>query len=202
MLTEVFPPNEEQESARELTRLRESAMINLKRIRHQLQKFLTRNGFIYSQGSCWTQRHMNWLSNLNLGSSALSELYDNYLFEMNHCLQRLELLDKEVGLLAQSAPYKEPVNLLRCFHGIETLTAISIITEIFDFGRFRSAKELMSYLGLTPSESSSGEKQSKGSICKTGNRRVRRLLNETAWHFRHSNLVSKALRSRRKGQPD
>jgi transposase len=111
-------------------------------------------------------------------------------------------LDKEVEKLAESETYKEVVGLLRCFHGIDTLTAITIITEIFDFGRFSSPGELMSYLGLTCSESSTGEKEHKGSITKAGNKRVRRLLIEAAWHYRHPYISrSKALRQRRKDQP-
>jgi transposase len=120
---------------------------------------------------------------------------------MQHCLQRLASLDREVETLAQSDRYKEVVGFLRCFHGIDTLTAITLITEIFDFGRFSSPRELMSYLGLAPSESSSGEKQKKGSITKAGNKRVRRLLVETAWHYRHRYNVSNALKQRRAGQP-
>jgi len=116
-------------------------------------------------------------------------------------MQRLESLDKQVGQLAESEPYKRIVGLLRCFHGIDTLTAITLITEIFNFGRFSSPRELMSYLGLTPSESSSGDKQKKGPITKSGNKRVRRLLLEVSWHYRHPYIVGKALRLRRKNQP-
>ena len=87
---------------------------------------------------------------------------------MRHCLQRVKTLDKELEKLAQSEDYREVVGILRCFFGIETLTAISIIAEVFDFGRFASARAFMSYLGLTPSESSSGEKEHKGRITKTG----------------------------------
>ena len=101
----------------------------------------------------------------------------------------------------RSQEYKEIVGLLCCYHGIDTLTAITIITEIFEFGRFESPRHLMSYLGLTPSEDSSGDKQKKGSITKAGNKRIRRLLNETSWHYRHRYVPSKVLKKRRKGQP-
>ena len=110
-------------------------------------------------------------------------------------------LDNQVEKLARSEPYQEIVGLLRCFHGIDTLSAITIITEIFDFGRFSSPGELMSYLGLTCSEFSSGEKQKRGPITKAGNKRVRRILVEVAWHYRHPCNISKALKDRRKGQP-
>jgi transposase len=131
----------------------------------------------------------------------LTNIFENYFNQMIYCIGRLENLDKEVELLAGSQEYNEVVGLLRCFHGIDTLTAITIITEIFDFGRFESARDLMSYLGLTPSENSSGDKQKKGSITKAGNKHIRRLLNEASWHYRHRYLPSKVLRRRRKGQP-
>jgi transposase len=201
LLTEVHAPDPKQEAARELTRLRETACENLKRIRHQLSKFLTRHGYIYTEGENWTQRHLRWLRSLEFEEPLLREVFDSYFTQMQHCMQRLDSLDKKVEQLAGSEPYKELVGLLKCFHGIDTLTAISVITEVFDFGRFSSTRDLMSYIGLTPSESSSGEKQTKGSITKSGNKRVRRLLVEVSWHYRHPYHISKALKRRRKNQP-
>ena len=202
LLTEVQPPNAEQEAARELTRQREIALGNLGRIRHRVTKFLTRHGYIYTDGRPWTQKHIAWLSGLRMEQLLLQDVYVHYLEELTYCGHRLDQLDNEVAQLAQSEPYHQVVGLLRCHHGIDTLTAISLLTEIFDFGRFATPRELMSYLGLTPSESSSGEKQHKGGICKTGNKRVRRLLNEAAWHYHHPYKISKDLRRRRAGQPD
>jgi transposase len=202
LLTEVHAPDRNQEAARELTRCRQTAKENLKRIRHQLLKFLTRHAYIYKQGNHWTQRHLAWLRSLEFEQPLLRDVFDSYLTEMQHCMQRLASLDKEVEKLAQSDTYKKVVGLLRCFHGIDTLTAITVITEIFDFGRFSSPRELMSYLGLTCSESSTGQRDRKGPITKAGNKRVRRLLVETSWHYRHPYLAtSKALRQRRKDQP-
>lgn len=202
LLTEVQPPNPEQEAARELTRQRETAMINRGRIRHRIIKFLTRHGFIYDDGQAWTQKHAVWLSSVRFDQPLLQEVYQNYREELTECDHRLSQRDKEVLTLAQSQPYRQVVGLLRCCHGIDTLTAISLVTEIFDFGRFESPRELMSYLGLTPSEDTSGEKRRRGSICKTGNKRVRRLLNEAAWHYRHPYTVGKTLKGRRIDQPD
>jgi transposase len=113
----------------------------------------------------------------------------------------VESLDKQVKQLAESERYRVAVSALRCFRGIDTLTAITVLTEIFEFGRFESPRALMSYLGVVPSEHSSGESRRSGGITKTGNWRVRRILTETGWHYRHGNRVSKALKSRRKGQP-
>ena len=201
MLTEVYAPDLKQEAARELTRLRKTACENLMRIRHQLQKFLIRHGYIYTEGNNWTQKHLQWMRLLKFEEPWLCETFDSYYTEMQHCLQRLDSLDKRVKDLAESELYKEVVELLKCFHGISTLTAISIITEIFDFGRFASPRELMSYLGLVPSEHSSADKQKKGPIGKNGNKRVRRLLVEVSWHYRHPYKISKVLKQRRKDQP-
>lgn len=202
LLTEVHAPDIKQEAARELTRCRQTVQENLKRIRHQLLKFLTRHGYVYTDGNHWTLKHLRWLRTLVFEQPLLRDVFDGYFTEMQHCLQRLDSLDRDVETLSKSEPYREVVGLLRCFHGIDTLTAITVITEIFEFGRFSTPGELMSYLGLTCSEASSGDKDRKGSITKAGNKRVRRLLVEASWHYRHPySTTSKALRERRKDQP-
>lgn len=200
-LTEVYPPNPEQEAAREITRCRQGAQEDLMRARHQLIKFLTRHGYLYKDGRHWTQKHKRWLLSLEFSSSDLQEVFDWYHTQLEHCLQRLATLDKEVASLAERPVYKEVVGLLCCFRGIKTLTAMTLLTELFAFGRFDSPRKLMAYLGLVPSEASSGEKRRPGAITKTGNRRVRRSLIEMAWHCRHRPAVSKELKGRREGQP-
>lgn len=200
-LTQVYPPNAEQEAAREITRCRQAAQEDLKRSRHQLLKFLTRHGYLYRDGRHWTQKHGRWLLSLQFDSTDLREVFDSYYTQLQHCQQRLATLDKEVAALAERPAYKEIVGLLRCLRGVETLTAITLMTELFEFGRFASPRKLMAYLGLVPSEHSSGEKRAPGAITKTGNGRVRRLLVESAWHYRHRPSVSKTLKRRRDGQP-
>jgi transposase len=201
LLTEVQAPDEQAEAARELTRLRETARDNLKRIRHQILKLLTRHGYVYTEGGHWTQKHVAWMRTIKFTEPMLTKVFENYFNELIYCIGRLENLDREVEQLAGSDEYKEVVGLLCCFHGISTLTAVAVMTEIFEFGRFESPRHLMSYLGLTPSENSSGEKQKKGAITKAGNKRVRRLLNETAWHYRHRYVPSVVLKKRREDQP-
>ncbi len=201
-LTVVYPPTVKQEADRELTRCRHAAQEDLKRIRHQLVKFLTRHGYIYRDGRHWTKKHFQWLGSLQFDESKLREVFDHYSVQLQHCMQRLETLDKEVKSLAESSDYKEIVGLLRCFRGIDTLTAITLITEIIDFGRFSSPRKLMHYLGLVPSEYSSDETHKRGGITKTGNKRVRRLLVESSWHYRHRAWVSKDLKRRRQDQPE
>ena len=117
------------------------------RISHQLLKLLVRHGYVYTDGNHWTQKRFRWLRTLEFDQPLLRDTFDNYLTEMQHCIQRLESLDRDVQKLAAREPYHQIVGLLCCFHGIDTLTAITTITEIFEFGRFSSPNELMSYLG-------------------------------------------------------
>lgn len=201
LLTEIYAPDPAQEAARELTRCRDAAGIALRRIQHQLLKFLGRHGYHFWEGDHWTQKHFTWLRGLEFDEPYLRDVFDNYFTEFQHCMQRLASLDKQVEALAQEEPYKQVVGLLRCFHAIDTLTAITLITELFEFGRFASPRELMSYLGLTPSEHSSGQTERKGGITKTGNKRIRRLLVQASWNHRHPYRVSRELKKRRQGQP-
>lgn len=200
-LTEVYPPDEQQEAARELTRCRQTAAENLKRIRHQLVKFLTRHGYIYCKGHHWTKKHFEWLRSLEFDLTDIQDVFELYYTELQHCMQRLASLDKQVQQLAGRPEYRQVVGLLCCFRGIDILTAITMITEIFEFGRFESPRALMCYLGLVPSEYSSGDHHCSGAITKAGNKRIRRLLVESAWHYRHRPWVSLKLKRRRKDQP-
>ena len=120
---------------------------------------------------------------------------------INHLEARLIELDARLTDIAQTAPYREPIGWLRCFRGIDTLTAILILAELHDFRRCQSPRALMAYLGLVPGEDSSGEQHRRGRITRTGNALVRRLLVETAWHYQHRPSVGVALRRRRTGQP-
>lgn len=201
LLTEVHPPNEQEEAIRDLCRCRQAAQDDLLRVRHQLLKFLLRRAFIYQEGSHWTQKHLRWLRGLQFNQAVDQEVFTYYFTELEHRRDRVKALDQSLVQVARQEPYKEPVGWLRCFRGIDTVTALTMVSELHGFERFTSARQLMSYLGLTPSEYSSGDKQRQGAITKAGNSRVRRLLIEAAWHQRHLPTVSKALRKRREGQP-
>jgi transposase len=202
LLTVVEAPDPQQEADRDLTRLRQTARENLQRVRHQILKLLGRHGYVYTDGAHWTVRHRNWMRTLEWDSLLLREVFDEYSTELQHCLQRLESLDRRVLALAQEDRYRETVGLLGCFYGIDTMTAIVFLTELFDLTRFASPRQLMSYLGMTPSEESSGDCHYKGPITKSGNGRIRRLLVQAAWHYRHPQATTpKTLRDRRKDQP-
>ncbi len=207
MLTEVHPPDEEAESARDLVRCREAAQDNLLRARHRLLKFLLRRAMHYREGAHWTQKHFRFLSALEFDRAVDRAVFDSYLSEVHHCKDRVVELTAAIAALAGEAPYAKAVGWLRCFKGIDTVTAMTIVTELYSFERFTSPRQLMSYLGLVPSEYSSdpsaakNKDKGKGGITKTGNRRVRRVLTEAAWHQRRRPVLSVALRARRVGQP-
>ena|SRR2546427_2862408 len=201
LLTEVRPPTPEDEAVRDLCRARDDAREDLQRARHRLGKLLLRRGLHYS-GRNWTRAHRRWVDSLAWTHPAEHVVVDDYQLAIDQLEARLTELDARLTGIAQTDPYREPVGWLRCFRGIDTLTAILILAELHNFGRFPSARALMAFLGLVPGEDSTGEKHRRGRITRTGNALVRRLLVETAWHYQHRPGVGVALTRRRKGQPN
>lgn len=199
LLTEVAPPTEAEEAVRDLCRARDDAREDLQRCRHRLGKLLLRRGLHYD-GRNWTVAHRQWLRALTWTHAAEQHVVDDYLLAIEQLEARLAELDARLSEIAGTDPYREPVGWLRCFRGIDTLTAITLIAELHDFRRFRTARALMSYVGLVPGEDSSGERTRRGRITKTGNALVRRVLIEAAWHYQHRPAVGPALRRRREGQ--
>jgi transposase len=200
LLTAVQPPTPEDEAVRDLARARDDAREDLQRCRHRLGKLLLRRGLPYA-GRNWTRAHRQWVDGLVWTHAAERAVVDDYLLAIDHTEARLLELDARLAEMAAREPYREPVGWLRCFRGIDTLTAMLILAELHDFRRFASAPALMAYLGLVPGEDSSGEKHRRGRITRTGNALVRRVLVETAWHYQHRPSVGVALTRRRKGQP-
>jgi transposase len=200
LLTEVRPPTPAEEAVRDLCRARDDAREDLQRARHRMGKLLLRRGLHYP-GRNWTRAHRQWIDHLTWTQDAERVVVEDYLLAMDQVEARLIELDARLTDIAQTDPYREPVAWLRCFRGIDTLTAILILAELHDFRRFQSPRGLMAYLGLVPGEDSSGEKHRRGRITRTGNALVRRLLVETAWHYQHRPGVGVALARRRKGQP-
>ena len=201
LLTEVHPPTPEEEAVRDLTRAREDAKRDLLSARHRLTKMLLRQGFVYRQGCNWTQRHRAWLKSVRFELREQQAVLDNYILAIEQIEGRIEHLEEDLTEAARSERYAEQVGWLCCLRGVDTVTAMTIVTELHDISRFRNARELMSYLGLTPSEHSSGGRTSRGSITKAGNSHVRRVLVEAAWNYRHRPAVGACLARRRKGQP-
>jgi transposase len=200
-LTPIHVPNEAEEAVRDLVRCREDVRRDVLRWRHRLLKFLDRHGRLYVTGKNWSQRHWTWIRAQHFALPVLERTFEATLFALEQALARRAALDREVAALAESEPYRTPVGWLRCFRGIDTLSAMILIAEIVDFQRFGHPRALMAYLGLVPSEYSSGDTQRRGAITKTGNTHARRALVEAAWHYRHRPRIAGALRHRTDGQP-
>ncbi len=199
-LTEVNPPNAHQEAIRNLIRLREGAQRDLVRIKQQIGKFMLCYAFSYTGKTQWTVEHMRWLQGLDLGKPVANEVLSEMLEELKHRINRSKELTKRIEEIAKTKEFRKRVGMLCSFKGIDIITAMTILTELFGFERFRDPKQLMGYLGLVPSEYSSGEKRNTGGITKSGNGRIRKILIQAAWHQRHKPIVSDALKKRRKGQ--
>lgn len=202
-LTVVHPPTSADEAVRDLCRCREDARKDLHRARHRLDTFLLRRACLYTLTRCrWGQPYRAWLGSLTFEHAADQVTIEDYVRTIEQAEERLRRLDEQLAAVAAQDPYREPVGWLRCFRGIDTVIAVTVVAELHDFRRFLTARALMAYLGLVPSEHSSGERQRRGAITKAGNIHVRRLLVEAAWHYRHRPHVGVGLRRRRIGQPD
>jgi len=200
-LTMVHPPDAADESVRDLVRCREGACADLLRARHRLVKFLLRRGRVYRGGSAWTLKHRRWLSSQLWEEEMDRSVFEEYRLVVSEREERVTVLDQGVEEVSQREPYREPVGWLRCFRGIDTVIAMTILVEIHDFTRFASASALMGYLGLVPSEHSSADRIRRGGLTKAGNAHVRRVLIESAWSARHRPAVGPRVRIRREGQP-
>jgi transposase len=200
-LTAIHVPDEAEEAVRDLLRCREAVRRDVLRWRHRLLKFLDRHGRLWVTGKNWTQRHWTWIRQQRFDLPPLQRTFDATLCALEQARAHLAELDTEVAALAETAPYAEPVGWLRCFRGIDTLSAMILLSEIVDFQRFHRPRELMAYLGLVPSEHSSGDRQRRGALTKAGNTHARRVLVEAAWHYRHRPSLRGALARRSQRQP-
>jgi transposase len=201
LLTQIQTPTPEAEAVRDLCRAREDAKEDLMRTRHRLSKFLLRRGLVFGRGRAWSLAHQRWLRGLQLDHPADQVTFDAYCLAVDQTQERVRAIESQLDAWAGTEPYATPVAWLRCFHGIDTTTAMTLVTELHDFRRFRRPRQLMAYLGVVPSEHSSGDRTQRGGITKTGNSHARRVLVESAWHYRHPPRVSSTLRKRREGQP-
>ena len=199
LLEPIHVPSPELEAARDLMRAREDARIERMRARHRLSKMLLRNDRRLPT-SCWGVTRRRWLSAQTFEHSARQAAFDDYLQALDLVDARIESLEREIDALAAEPVFAPLVGRLRCLRGVATLTALGLVAEIGDFTRFQTAEQLMSFVGLVPGERSSGERRRQGSITKTGNAHVRRLLVEAAWSARRRPRVGYALARRQRGQ--
>ncbi len=201
-LTAIHIPTEHEEAARDLLRCREDIRADLLRARHRLSKFLLRHGRRFTETkTTWSKRHDAWLRAQTWSLPALDQTHRAYLRAVDEIVARLQDIERDLRALLELEPLRERVQRLRCFRGIDDLTALTIAAELGDACRFGTAPGTMAYVGLVPSEHSSGTKRAQGGITKTGNAHLRRVLVESAWHYRHHPFVGKTLRARQRGAP-
>ncbi len=203
-LVTVRVPTEREERVRDLVRCREVLQREALRSRHYILKFLARRGLVYREGQNWTARHFAWLRAIQR-DGALDEVdqvaFGEYLALLEYKLGRRDELDRRIEALAVEPSYKEAVGRLCCLKGISTRAAMVLVTEIGDFRRFEHPGKLMAYVGLVPTEHSSGGSRRQGSITKAGNSRVRHVLVQAAWNYRYPPRHSAVLKRRQQGQP-
>ena len=193
--TAVAVPTVDQEHARDLVRAREDARSDLMRARHRLSKLLLRQGIVYSGGRAWTDAHDAWLRAQRFDSLALQTAFDSDYDAVLAVLARRDRLDTAIAAMAADSEFTPVVRRLGCLRGIGDLTALALTVEIGDWHRF-TGNTIGSFVGLVPSEQSSGSSRSQGPITKTGNTHVRRLLVEAAWHHRARYVAGKTMRDR------
>ena len=183
LLTNVVVPDEVQESLRDLVRLRDDLRVSIQKQRQQLNHFVLRNGHDWKR-SKWTKAHRAWLKDLKFATAAQQIALVASMNSLQSQERHLAELDSELKREASEWQWSGVIDCLRALRGIDHLAAITIVAEIGDLRRFASAPQFMSYLGLVPSEHSSGTRQRRGGITKTGNNAVRRILIESAWCYR------------------
>jgi transposase len=197
-ITPVAVPTLEQETARDLVRAREDCRGDLMRARHRLSKLLLRHGQVYYGGAAWTGKHDMWLRGEARGAlpdGGTKLAFDAGYETVHMILARRDGLDKQIAIMAVESQYAPVVARLGCLRGISTLTGFALAVEIGDWQRM-TGRTIGSFVGLTPSEHSSGASRSQGPITKTGNGHVRRLLIEAAWHHRAHYTIGSTLRAR------
>jgi transposase len=194
-IVEVRVPTVEQEAARDLVRAREDVRGDLMRSRHRVSKLLLRQGIVYYGGHPWTGPHEVWLRGQRFTAPGLQLAYDTAVETVLLTVARRDRLDRAITEMAANSEFTPVVRRLCCLRGVATLTGFGLAVEIGDWQRFTGGS-IGTYLGLVPTESSSGGKRSQGSITKTGNTHARRLLVEAAWHHRNAYRPGLTLRAR------
>jgi transposase len=202
-LTAVRVPPVEVEAARELVRTHDACRRDLMNARHRVSKMLLRHGRVYPKPTTWSQEHRRWLSHQQFEQPVSELTYANLLASVDGLASRKRALAERLSRLASDERWWPTVARLRCFRGVDTLTALAIHLELGgDWQRFEKAHRVGSWLGLTPSLNQSGESSHQGSITKTGSTLARRLLVESAWHYGREPRIGATLESRQHGQPE
>ncbi len=195
-LTEVALPDASTEAMRDLERARDDAK-NAERVaRHQLTKFLLRQCRRYEGKTSWTASHLDWIRGQSFDHEAHNRVLVDYVHAVEQQTARVEQLTKDMTELVATWSLQPLVKAFQALRGVRLVSAVILAAEIESFARFATTPALMGYLGLVPSEHSSGERKRRGSITRAGNRHVRRILVEAAWSYRFGPRMSRAIRSR------
>ena len=204
-LTAVWVPDEDSEALRDLVRQREAAKQDQLRARHRLTKFLLRTGRRPPLGlKAWTERYMRWLEQVRYTQPAQQVTLRDCLNEVEHMSARVKRLEEAILEMVKLAPQpmQEVIRGLQALRGIAHISAVTIAAKLGNISsRFQSARKLMGYSGVFPSEDSSGKRIRRGSITKAGNAHLRRIVVESAWCYRHWPRVGARLRKRQQGIP-
>jgi transposase len=198
-LVAVFIPDEQTEAIRDLERAREDAKKAERVVRHQLSKFLLRNGRRYPGKTTWNDAHHAWIAQQTFAEVAQQYVLSDGLAAVEGATLRASQLTTRLREVTAGWSQEPLVKALQAMRGVEFVTAVTLVAEVGDFRRFARAEDFMGYVGLIPSEQTSGHHRRQGPITKTGNAHVRHVLVESAWHYRRQPRMSKALRERSAG---
>lgn len=190
-LTAVWVPDPRHEAMRDLTRAREAAVEDLRSKRQKVSAFLLRQGRHYAGKTTWTKTHMTWLMSQKLEYPEQRIAFEEMLLAVRQAEERIERLEQAIRSAVPDWSLAEVVTALMAMRGIDLISATAFLAEIGDLSRFQSPRELMAYLGLVPSEQSTGDTVKRGPITKSGNRRARRILVECSWSYQYPPRVSK-----------
>jgi transposase len=194
-IVSVRVPSTSEEAARDLVRARDDVRLDLNRTRHRLSKLLLRHGHVYNGGSAWTGAHDAWLRQIHFELPATRAAFEHYYAQATTMLLARKRLDKQIAALAGDSEFTAITRRLACLRGIDVLSAFALAVEIGDWHRFTGAT-IASYLGLVPSEHSSGQTKARGAITKAGNPHARRILIEAAWHHKMAYKPGKTMHDR------
>jgi transposase len=203
-LTPVWVPDAAHEALRDLVRAREDAKQDQLRAKHRLSKFLLRHGVRPPETvkKAWTQKYMSWMkTHVRFDQLALQSTLADYMNEVTHAVERIQRLEQAIDEAVSTSPeaIRSVIAALQALRGVAQMTAVSIVSELGCFSRFKSPRQLMSYSGLVSSEYSSGNRIQRGRITKAGNAHLRRVIVEAAWAYRHKPWVGGALLKRQRG---
>jgi transposase len=191
-LTSVWVPDRRHEAMRDLTRAREATVMDLRSKRQQVSAFLLRQGLHYPEAKkTWTKAHMNWLASQKLEHPEQRIAFEELMLAVRQAQERLERLEQAIRTAVPEWSLAEVVTALMAMRGMDLVSAATFLAEIGALSRFRTPSELMAYLGLVPSEDSTGDSIKRGPITKAGNRRARRMLVECAWSYQHPPRVGR-----------